>query len=144
MAKIDIQPMLINNFLRRFPTEAAEILNSTSEQEILSYLKNQPLDLITKGILAIFRGDYWYSRKTLSKYLRYQRSLMRLERKLCSELTAGEREVFLKIYSGACNKEIAEELCISFHAVKAHVLNISRKLNINNRFQTTLREAEFI
>jgi len=39
----EIKQELIHVFLQRFPKEAAEILNSTSQSEILNYLQNQPL-----------------------------------------------------------------------------------------------------
>jgi len=106
------------------------------------FFKNEPLEFITKGILAIFSGDYWYSRKTLSKYLSSQRSSLRLKGELSSELTTREKEVLLKIYSGACNKEIADDLNISFHTVKTHVYNIFRKLDVSSRFQATLWAAK--
>ena len=106
------------------------------------FFKNEPLEFITKGVFAIFSGDYWYSRKTLSKYLWSQRTSMKLKGELSSELTTREKEVLLKIYSGACNKEIAEDLCISFHTVKTHVYNIFRKLDVNSRFQATLWAAK--
>jgi len=108
------------------------------------FFKNEPLEFITKGVLAIFSGDYWYSRKTLSKYLWSQRTSMRLRGELSSELTTREKEVLLKIYSGACNKEIAEDLCISFHTVKTHVYNIFRKLDVTSRFQATLWAAKYL
>lgn len=44
METIDIKRNLIDSFLQRFPKEAAEILNSTSEDEILNYLQNQPIN----------------------------------------------------------------------------------------------------
>jgi len=108
------------------------------------FSKNEPLEFITKGVLAIFGGDYWYSRKTLSKYLWSQRSSLRLKGQLSSELTTREKEILLKIYSGACNKEIADDLNISFHTVKTHVYNIFRKLDVNSRFQATLWAAKYL
>lgn len=106
------------------------------------FYKNEPLDNITKGIQSILTGDYWYSRKSLSKYVWQQRATSKLKGELSEELTAREKEVLLKIYAGACNKEIAEDLCISFHTVKTHVYNIFRKLQVNNRFQATLWAAK--
>lgn len=106
------------------------------------FFKNEPLDNITKGIKSIMSGDFWYSRKTLSNYLRQQRATAKLKGELSSELTNREKEVLLKILSGLCNKEIAEEMNISFHTVKTHVYNIFRKLNVNSRFQATLWAAK--
>lgn len=103
---------------------------------------NTPLVNIAKGVKAILAGDYWFPRKCLSAYIRQQRTASRLRRRLTCELTPREREVLLKIYAGACNKEIADDLCISFHTVKTHVYNIFTKLGANNRFQAALWAAE--
>jgi len=108
------------------------------------FFKNQPLDLIAKGILDIFRGDYWYLQKTLSKYLSSKRLSMRLKGELSSELTIREIEVLRLIREGACNKEIVENLSISFHTVKTHVFNIFRKRDVNSRFQATLWVKNFL
>ena len=58
------------------------------------------------------------------------------------ELTAREKEVLLKVSAGASNEEIADELRIDYHRVKAHLHNIYRKLQVNNRFQATAWAAQ--
>lgn len=93
---------------------------------------------IAKGVKAILSGDFWYSRKTLSEYARQQTIRSELRGELNGELTAREKEVLLKMSSGASNQELAEELCISFHTVKTHLYNIYKKLQVNSRFQATL------
>ncbi len=108
------------------------------------FFKNEPLGNIAKGIRAILDGDFWYSRKTLSQYLWEQRTVPKLKGEAAVELTAREKEVLLKIYSGKCNKDIADELCISFHTVKTHVYNIFRKIQVNSRFQATLWAAKYL
>lgn len=50
-----------------------------------------------------------------------------------SELTPREQEVLDLISEGKSNKEIAEELVISYHTVKKHVSNILSKLHLQSR-----------
>jgi len=51
------------------------------------------------------------------------------------KLTAREHEIALLILDGKSNKEIEDELFISFHTVKNHISNIYRKCNIKTRHQ---------
>lgn len=71
-----------------------------------------------------------------------QKTTTELKGELSIEFTALEKEVLLRIYSGACNKEIADDLCISFRTVRTHVCSIFRKLQLNNRFQAILWAAK--
>ncbi len=60
------------------------------------------------------------------------------------DLTDRQREVLLRICTGECNREIAEDLKISMSTVKKHVYNTYRKLGVNNRFQATLWTAKYL
>lgn len=53
-------------------------------------------------------------------------------------LTDREREILSYLAKGMTNKEIALRLCISRHTVKAHVSEILRKLNLNNRINAAI------
>ena len=48
-------------------------------------------------------------------------------------LTNRERRVLELLASGMSNEEIAKELMISVHTVKAHVSNVLEKLKVRNR-----------
>jgi len=50
-------------------------------------------------------------------------------------LSDRESEVAVHLISGACNKEIAQKVGISYNTVKNHVANIFRKLEATNRFE---------
>jgi DNA-binding NarL/FixJ family response regulator len=52
-------------------------------------------------------------------------------------LSAREQEVLLLVASGASNKEIAEQLCISIHTVKTHMRKILAKLHLTSRSEVT-------
>lgn len=51
------------------------------------------------------------------------------------QLSKRETEIFLLIIQGMNNKEIQDELFISYHTVKNHVYNIFQKMNVKNRYQ---------
>ncbi|MBN2246244.1 MAG: helix-turn-helix transcriptional regulator, partial [Candidatus Aminicenantes bacterium] len=50
-------------------------------------------------------------------------------------LTKREQEIFVLVIAGKTNKNIQDELFISLKTVKAHLYNIYRKLNVQNRLQ---------
>ena len=54
-------------------------------------------------------------------------------------LTAREREVLEHTARGLTNAQIAQELNVTTHAVKFHLLAIYRKLGVANRTQAVAR-----
>lgn len=50
-------------------------------------------------------------------------------------LSKRETEIFLLVIQGKNNREIQDELFISYHTVKNHVYNIFQKMNVKNRYQ---------
>ena len=50
-------------------------------------------------------------------------------------LSKRETEIFLLVIQGKNNREIQDELFISYHTVKNHIYNIFRKMNVKNRYQ---------
>ena len=109
------------------------------------FYKDDPPNIISKGISAILNGDLWYSRKTLAKQImKPNPSNNLLDRAATSDLTLREKEILALVASGYSNKTIADNLCISPHTVKTHIYNIYRKININNRFQAVLWAAQYL
>jgi DNA-binding NarL/FixJ family response regulator len=103
------------------------------------FFKDDPPDVINKGISAILNGDLWYSRKTLVKHiLEPSPSMNSLNHVASCNLTIREREILSLIASGCSSQTIADDLCISVHTVKTHIYNIYKKINVNNRFQAAL------
>lgn len=100
---------------------------------------NEPLERFLKGIRAIMRGELWFSRKTLSKYIfDSKKRTQQPENIISTSLTVREREILIRIKTGASNKKIAEDLCISPHTVRMHLYNIYKKIRVTNRLQATL------
>jgi len=109
------------------------------------FFKDDPPDVINKGISAILNGDLWYSRKTLAKHiLNPGPSMNSLYHATSCNLTIREREILSLIASGKSNKAMADDLCISVHTVKTHIYNIYKKINVNNRFQALLWAAKYL
>jgi LuxR family maltose regulon positive regulatory protein len=57
-------------------------------------------------------------------------------------VTGRELEILGLLAAGASNKQIAEELVLVTGTVKAHLLNIYRKLDVHNRTQAVARARE--
>lgn len=55
------------------------------------------------------------------------------------KLTEREKEVLTLISKGKNNSEIAKELCVSVHTVKAHVASILQKLAVEDRVQAAIK-----
>lgn len=100
----------------------------------------EPLDLLTAGIAAMLRGDLWYSREVLTRFVREERKARPQSRQSndVSSLTQRERQVLEFIAAGASNEEIAKRLFISPSTVKTHAYNIYAKIRVPNRIQAAL------
>ncbi len=56
---------------------------------------------------------------------------------MSGKLTAREEEVLLRIYSGASNREIAEDMGISSDAAKTYMVSIFKKIGAGGRLEAT-------
>lgn len=108
------------------------------------FYDNEPLERFAKGVLAVLNGEMWYPRKTLSKCVLEPKTRTEFSGKAATVLTSREKEILIKIASGASNKEIADELCISRYTVKAHAYNIYKKMKVSNRLQATLQVGKYV
>lgn len=106
------------------------------------FYKNDPFEMFAKGLRAILRGELWFSRETLTKFLWEARNSATLELETTDSLTRREKEILTIIACGANNDKIADELCISPHTVKCHIYNIYQKINVSNRLQAALWAAK--
>lgn len=94
-----------------------------------------------------FDADDVYVLDLMKDHLLYRLSMERQERACIQEkltvteatehyhLTKRESAILRRLMQGQNNNQISEELQISVNTLKKHVLNIYRKLHINNRVQ---------
>ena len=106
------------------------------------FYNDDPLSHLSKGVLAVLRGEFWFSRETLVKYLLDTRDTDPNEKKPGSILTNRETEILVMLASGVSNSQIASGLGISPHTVKTHIYNIYTKINVPNRLQAALWAAK--
>jgi LuxR family transcriptional regulator, positive regulator of biofilm formation len=88
-----------------------------------------------KGILAIFKGEYWLSRKMLFAHWEQTSAHKRLFAAERTLLTRKEIDTLKLLVGGHSNNHIAHTLNVSPHTVKTHIYNLYRKLRVGNRVQ---------
>lgn len=103
-----------------------------------------PLSIFAKGVQEMLNGELWYSRKTMSRFLKEKQNTTAISQTAADTLTLREREILIAIATGASNKEIAYELNISLHTVKTHIYNIYRKIKVPNRLQAAFWAAHYL
>ena len=54
-------------------------------------------------------------------------------------ITNREKEVLELLMLGKTNKEIAKELCITSHTVKAHLEHLYEKYKVHSRFELAIK-----
>ncbi|GGI76049.1 helix-turn-helix transcriptional regulator [Shewanella hanedai] len=103
---------------------------------------DQRMDLMLTGLRKMVADELWYDRTLISKIFR--QLVERLETSedysqnsedVLQVLTKRERTIIRQVSSGARNKEIADDLFISEHTVKAHISSIFRKTHSRNRVE---------
>lgn len=90
--------------------------------------------LLKKAIKAVYSGELWLDRKTMSTYL----SFKGLSKKGKAPLTKSERGVAALICQGYRNKEIAQRRNISEQTVKSHCNRIFKKIGVSDRLQLAI------
>jgi len=106
------------------------------------FYEGDTLDRITKGVYAIFNGEFWFSRDIMARCLRKYKVQSDPFMRDRISVTPREIEVLTMVALGAKNEEIAHKLCISSHTVKTHIYNIFKKINVSNRLQAALWAAK--
>jgi LuxR family transcriptional regulator of csgAB operon len=103
------------------------------------FYEKDDLDILPRGIRAIFNGEFWVSRQILAKCVfRDRPTANRIPQKTRLLLTGREVEILSLISIGTSNGGIADQLSISRHTVKTHIYNIFKKIGVPNRLQAAL------
>jgi DNA-binding CsgD family transcriptional regulator len=106
------------------------------------FYKQDPPELLLKGVGAMFNEELWVSREIMTKTILENRDKDIITRKDQTTLTPREIEILSFIAAGAKNEHIADELFISPNTVKTHIYNIFKKINVPNRLQAALWAAK--
>ncbi|MBU0680023.1 MAG: LuxR C-terminal-related transcriptional regulator [Proteobacteria bacterium] len=101
------------------------------------FYENDSPEHLVKGIKAIGQGEMWFPRGIMTKFILANKPHMRSDSSAPPPLTVREKEILVQITSGAGNKEIAENLCVSQYTVKTHLYNIFKKINVTTRVQAS-------
>lgn len=134
---IPVNPVTRNRFVALFNAPR----DSGIEYEALSrgmrgvFFRNTEPGLFARGVNAIIRGEWWYSRQCLAMYLAAERKPETSPPAQTPPLTHREKQVLFKLALGFSKSQISEELSISPHTVKTHIRNIYKKLGISSRFE---------
>jgi len=106
----------------------------------LFYEQDSPEHFV-KGISAMLKGDMWYPRDVMTKYILSIKDNNN-NKKDDIALTQREIEILAMVTSGSKNEDIANQMFISAHTVKTHMYNIFKKINVPNRLQAALWAAK--
>lgn len=103
--------------------------------------RDEQLDRVLTALKTMMNGQLYYSRPVMSELLdellKPKLALMHKSTTLSDSnlLTRQEKRIIQLVAEGARNKEIAEQLNISAHTVKAHLSAIFRKTQARNRVE---------
>ncbi|MBK1725741.1 hypothetical protein CKO13_01630 [Halorhodospira neutriphila] len=99
--------------------------------------------LLRRGIEAMLRGEYWFPRDALHRYLAITRQELVAGTSAFHQLTGRERTVFTALANGWSNEEIAARLSVSLHTVKTHLYNLYRKLGVSSRAEAAILANQY-
>ncbi len=134
---------------RRKETKVIILSSLKSEDEIIYSLiagasaccmNDISIEDLAMAIKAVHQGACWLDSSAAAitqKYFKQQKNLENNNvvkiKTNNRNLTKRELQVLQYIVDGKSNLEIADGLCISIHTVKAHVCNILRKFEVDDR-----------
>lgn len=107
-------------------------------------LKDIPASDLAQAIQLTYRGVYQIAPSVAGKLIgRLDRKIIEQPEKQISippeiDLTMREMDVLRLVATGATNREIAQDLCVSEGTVKNHVSNILSRLGLRDRIQAAL------
>lgn len=129
------------SILHTLNQEMAEIKNLMREAIYYSYENNILSPFIYEGeyllkYLTAVREERFNDLKNGEKIFMHQlEELLKKDKVDSTPLSERELEVLNEMATGATNKVIADNLCISVSTVKTHIINIYSKLNVGTRVE---------
>jgi PAS domain S-box-containing protein len=146
MSNLDVHETLKSIKEKRAKTKVLLLLHSIDERFIMDsislgirgYLTNTlSAEQFTQAIRAVSKDEIWAEIKIITNVL--TRLLpSKKSKSALSNLTKREDEIVKLVVQGRSNKQISRELFVSENTVKAHLVNIFKKLGVSNRLQLAL------
>ena len=99
---------------------------------------NDSSETISKGIANILKGELWYSRGILTRFVKDQTHPAPPSSDNKPQLSSREEEILGLVASGMRNIDIAKVLSLSPHTIRNHIHNIFKRIGVDNRLQATL------
>ncbi len=91
------------------------------------------IELFIKALKVVHSGQLWIDNIHLKSLLGHNGSMT--SSGSIKSLSCQDTKIVQFVVQGRTNKEIAEQLCLSEHTIKAHISRILKKLNISRRIQ---------
>ncbi len=119
-------------------SEEAETIHACISAGAAGYIpKSHDLEQMASALECIYAGDIYLPEALLQT--EYQTDAEEILRR-CKQIGIGEKtyQVLIWLAKGKTNKEIADELNISVHTVKAHLAKLFDRLQTSNRMDTVM------
>ncbi len=110
------------------------------------FFRDDPIELVVRGLIAMIDGAVWVSRQTLLAAARHEPRSAEGDgvHSAVGDLTRREKEILGLVCVGATNQEIADKLFISTNTVKTHIYKVYKKIHVPNRMQAALWAAKHL
>lgn len=105
--------------------------------------KSAEIQTIAEAVQHILNGNVWLPKDVETQIKSAQNRSVDLSEKLDS-LTPRQFRVLMMLVDGRKNKEIADEVCVTEATIKAHLTEIFKKLDVNNRTQAAMLAATYL
>jgi DNA-binding NarL/FixJ family response regulator len=109
-------------------------------------MKDIHMDRLAEVIRMVADGAVWLDpaiarmvMKALPMGLSHKSRALNSRVRYNAELTEREKEVLECLVAGKSNRDIAKDLCVTLHTVKAHVCNILQKLAVDDRTMAAVK-----
>lgn len=132
---------------QQFPTLPIAVISAADDLEIISRTmaygaaafvpKSADARVMTEALDAVLEGDTWLPESHRNRLKHVDQEELELAKRVAS-LTPQQYKVLCLVAEGWLNKQIAYDLDITEATVKAHMTNIFRKLQVNNRTQAVI------
>lgn len=100
-------------------------------------LKTAPVTTLIEAIRKVVAGENYWTREDVRR-TSVALSAPRLSADVEAPLTLREAEVLRELVRGRTNKEIAQNLKISYETVKEHVQHVLEKIGVSDRTQAAV------